>query len=1176
MENFDITRFFKTLANSKLYIFITIVLFIFVGYFYSFYYVTPMYESSATVVLTQNDKVDITQEAITGSDITLNQNLLSTYTKLTKSDRVLEQVIKNLKLNMSLQDLSNLITVQSMNNTEVFKITVKSNNNELAANIANEVVEVFSKEVEILYNMNNVYIMDLAEVTNVAYNINHIKDIIMFAVAGLFTSLVMVVIIYLLDTTIKCEEDIEGYAKLSVLSTIPTYQNSENRNVSELIVNEQPKDPISECFKTFRTNIMFSTKNKELKTILVTSSSMGEGKSFVSSNLAVTFAQSGKRVILIDTDMRKGRIHKIFNIANKHGLSNCLSDIGENGELVNINWYIQKSKIPNLHVMTSGIVPPNPSELLSSPNMKKFLEALKTQYDIIICDGTPCMLVSDSIALSKIVDSTIIVTANKTTKIDSLIKVKKSIEIVGGNISGAIINKMEISSKEYKNSYYYGEHDAKRGELETKIVEDSEILNSNLSISTNIIEENEEEINENEEHLYDNSRETKKDDNLNELTNMISDNTKEVVELKNIYKNIMQTSFDAMFRKDKTKDILEEVENIKKLYEENTNLQNENFDDKFTEQSDNMLYALNNIKYTYENAINEQSENITKLEEKITSSVDNKFDEQQNSILGELENIKQTYQNTIKEQSENITALEEKITNNVDNKFSIQAKSIINGLINIKGIYENTMKTQKESIIELEKKITNNVDNKFSEQQNSILDELESIKETYENAINEQSENIRILEEKITDNVENKFDEQSSNILNELDDVKRRYEEAINEQSENIRTLEEKITDNVENKFDEQSSNILNELNDVKQRYEEAIKEQKESITALEEKISNINFNEESNNILNELNKVKTSYEEAISIQNRQIETLDNKISSVNNYEVLAAINGLYRQLYDMGERFTYLEKKAIDNEKLIKSVNIGEYGYYRQDKYIDSKKADEKIKGKLDEKVVRIQDYLESSYNANNIASNATILNEANFASTKINNKPIIERTSSNNPLSKNVIDRVKNTSMDVSNTQDIANVLEKKVTKENNNKTVNDVTKYTSKTSSVVGTNLGKNSVYTSKNTEKISTILEDKLENTNKNVQKETINTTVENRNIKANNNEEIKKKNTSILKSINDVNKTQKTNVTKKVEFIDYSKIKNTQKRGFFNFNKQLEEEPVTIVSQILCGNKESVG
>ena len=129
----------------------------------------------------------------------------------------------------------------------------------------------------------------------------------------------------------------------------------------------------------------------------------------------MTFAQSGKRVILVDTDMRKGRVHKIFNIENKNGLSNCLSDIAENGELVNINWYIQKTKVANLHVITSGIVPPNPSELLSSPNMRKFIEALKTQYDIVICDGTPCMLVSDSIALSKIVDTTVIVTASKTT-----------------------------------------------------------------------------------------------------------------------------------------------------------------------------------------------------------------------------------------------------------------------------------------------------------------------------------------------------------------------------------------------------------------------------------------------------------------------------------------------------------------------------------------------------------------------------------------------------------------------------------------------------------------------------------------------------------------------------------------------------------------------------------------
>ena len=339
MENFDITRFFKALNNSKLYICITILLFIFVGYFYSFYYITPMYKSSATVVLAQNDSVEVNEEAITGQDITLNQNLLSTYTKLTKSDRVLEQVIKNLKLDMSLQELYGLITVQPMNNTQVFKISVINKDNVLAKDIANEVVKVFSKEVTSLYNMNNIHTVDLAEVSDTAYNVNHVKDILMFAVMGLALSLGIVALIYMLDTSIKCEQDIEKYTELSVLSTIPVYQNKENVRVSELIVNEQPRDPVSECFKTFRTNIMFSNQNKDLNTILVTSSNMGEGKSFVSSNLAVTFAQSGKRVILVDTDMRKGRVHKIFNIENKNGLSNCLSDIAENGELVYIGIY---------------------------------------------------------------------------------------------------------------------------------------------------------------------------------------------------------------------------------------------------------------------------------------------------------------------------------------------------------------------------------------------------------------------------------------------------------------------------------------------------------------------------------------------------------------------------------------------------------------------------------------------------------------------------------------------------------------------------------------------------------------------------------------------------------------------------------------------------------------------
>lgn len=266
MENFDISRFFKVLANSKFYICLILLLFIAMGYFYTFYYVTPMYKSSATVVLVQNDGVELNQEisSITQSDITLNQNLLSTYTKIAKSNKVLEQVIKNLNLNISVQELSSLVSVQSVKNTEVFKITVSNKDNALATSIANELLNVFSNEIKSLYNMNNVYTMDMAEVSNTPYNINHVKDIAIFAIIGLVISFGLVVVIYLLDTTIKSEQDVEEYAGLCVLSTIPVYQDKQNKNFNELIVNEQPKSPIAECFKTFRTNIMFSIQNKSL------------------------------------------------------------------------------------------------------------------------------------------------------------------------------------------------------------------------------------------------------------------------------------------------------------------------------------------------------------------------------------------------------------------------------------------------------------------------------------------------------------------------------------------------------------------------------------------------------------------------------------------------------------------------------------------------------------------------------------------------------------------------------------------------------------------------------------------------------------------------------------------------------------------------------------------------
>ena len=223
----------------------------------------------------------------------------------------------------------------------------------------------------------------------------------------------------------------------------------------ELIAQKDPKSPVSEVFRTLRTNIQFMNAKGKLKTLLVTSTLPGEGKSWVASNLAVTFAQAGKNVILIDADMRKGRQYTIFGVSPIPGLSNYLSDISGD-ETIDYIDYIQETEVENLYIMPAGNIPPNPSELLTSMQMVNLLEELKKISDIVIIDGTPCELVTDSVVISRIVDSTIIVTASKQTKKDNLKRVIANIKSVGGNLAGVVLNKVPISVRKYEQSYYYG------------------------------------------------------------------------------------------------------------------------------------------------------------------------------------------------------------------------------------------------------------------------------------------------------------------------------------------------------------------------------------------------------------------------------------------------------------------------------------------------------------------------------------------------------------------------------------------------------------------------------------------------------------------------------------------------------------------------------------------------
>lgn len=218
----------------------------------------------------------------------------------------------------------------------------------------------------------------------------------------------------------------------------------------EIIVDKNPKSSVAEAIRIIRTNIEFSGVDKKVHSILITSSLPGEGKSFISTNLATAFAQNGSKVLLMDCDMRKGRLHKIFGLDNEIGLSNLLL---ENVE-VRFSSYIRRTRIENLYLLPKGVVPPNPSELLNSPKTKVLLRTLAEKFDYIILDGTPVNGLTDSLILTKYVDKTVIVTSVNQTKRTDLEFTEKSLKSVNADIAGIIVNKTNDIHGSYYGNYY--------------------------------------------------------------------------------------------------------------------------------------------------------------------------------------------------------------------------------------------------------------------------------------------------------------------------------------------------------------------------------------------------------------------------------------------------------------------------------------------------------------------------------------------------------------------------------------------------------------------------------------------------------------------------------------------------------------------------------------------------
>ncbi len=232
---------------------------------------------------------------------------------------------------------------------------------------------------------------------------------------------------------------------------------------TDLIINVNPKSIFSEAIKTIRTNLAFSMIDKEMKTILLTSPQSGDGKSFITANLAVAYAQEDKKVLVVDCDLRKGRQHEIFEVMNvtSGGYSNLILNYKEDTKL---DKYIVSTSNKNIDLLPTGPTPPNPVELLASESNQKLMKELRKHYDVILLDCPPVLGLSDTMIMTKYSDANLIVVSSRKTKIESLDKAKKVFEQAKANITGVIINRASVKDNSYYSYYsneYYGDSSKK-------------------------------------------------------------------------------------------------------------------------------------------------------------------------------------------------------------------------------------------------------------------------------------------------------------------------------------------------------------------------------------------------------------------------------------------------------------------------------------------------------------------------------------------------------------------------------------------------------------------------------------------------------------------------------------------------------------------------------------------
>lgn len=432
------------MAIRKKWILITIITICVTGLFgiYSYKVSKPVYQGSSKVII---GKINTDDLSISSTDITLFTSLKDTYQEYIKSTSFMKEALDFKDLDMDPRKVLSGLSITSSETSTTMTISYSGNNVKDVCNVLDAVTEYVCYSCTDIISNAKISVLEEPYVSTIPVSPNHKKDLVIGFLGGLIISVGLTIILELANGKIRTEEDLTSVTSYPVLGNLYKI----DRNSDPLVVLNNPNSIQAEGYRGLRTSIEYSSFDNKIKTLLITSSQPSEGKSVTTANLALAYARAEKKTLIIDCDLRKPTQHKKFSVINNIGLSDVL--VGNKALVLAI-----QSIDENLDILPAGSVVPNPAELVSSQAMTNLIDKLKAQYDFIVIDSPPALVVSDAQTLATKVDGVVIVAKANFSKKNAMRNAKKSLELVNANIIGTVLNFKDKVKGYY--GHYYGEN----------------------------------------------------------------------------------------------------------------------------------------------------------------------------------------------------------------------------------------------------------------------------------------------------------------------------------------------------------------------------------------------------------------------------------------------------------------------------------------------------------------------------------------------------------------------------------------------------------------------------------------------------------------------------------------------------------------------------------------------